>query len=474
VESSLAARLLAPFAALVSLGAPLVVACSAAPVASSPAAPVLSTPVARFAPPAVSGRVSWTRTFGDDAQQSLLALGVDDQGTALVGGGYLVSLPVMDPPLHSDKGVRRPWLAAIEPDGTPRWVKQPGGPQSEGTVQHLAAIADGSMLIAGTFEHAKMPLITDKKQVVIGRLDREGEPVWALGLGTDPDLIELHADPQGGGLVVGRFRRLLTLGETVLAPLSAHAYTGLVLRLGEGGQPRWARGYGGEKGCALLASALLPGGDVVLGGVFEGAADLGEGPVESAGKGDALLVRLDGDGKPRWTRHWGAAKASSVNLVAAGPREEAWLVGAAAEGLDLGGGALGRPGVFLAHLGPAGEHLGSWLLAAVSVEGLAVDREGRPVLVGWVTGEAEIGGRTTTGKADQPELFVALLDVQGKTLEFERFPRGRGHSVKIALAPRGDLLLGASLTSSFRLRGRQVEHHGSLQDDDIFLARFTP
>jgi hypothetical protein len=96
------------------------------------------------------GKVEWTRAFGDPANHndtgSSIAIATD--GSIVLGG------ETYDPPFGAPaitlKGFRNPFVAVLEPDGSPRWARG-FGTSGSATLASVAASGHGSAFLAGWF-----------------------------------------------------------------------------------------------------------------------------------------------------------------------------------------------------------------------------------------------------------------------------------------------------------------------------------
>lgn len=102
---------------------------------------------------------------------------------------------------------------------------------------------------------------------------------------------------------------------------------------------RWSRSFGGTGDARVQAIAILPGGDVVVGGWFTGELDLGAGPVTPSSTTGGFVARLRGaDGAVVWAKAltagpsvWvaglGASPDGGIVACGSGTAPLAWLDG---------------------------------------------------------------------------------------------------------------------------------------------------
>lgn len=169
-----------------------------------------------------------------------------------------------------------------------------------------------------------------------------------------------------------------------------------------------------------FAVAGGPAGEMFLLGSHEGGIDFGAGPLAPAG---TFLVALDPAGAVLWQKTWDSIYARSL---VADTQGNLFLFGAFSGSLDFGGGplAVGPDGaLFLAKLGPSGEHIFSKSFVVDFKQSLewpvALAPTGEIVIAGTLAGAADFGGGPLDGPGD--DVFVVKLDATGQHLWSKRF-----------------------------------------------------
>ncbi|MCC6551718.1 MAG: hypothetical protein IT372_01690, partial [Polyangiaceae bacterium] len=164
-------------------------------------------------------------------------------------------------------------------------------------------------------------------------------------------------------VMVGYFQGTVPHVPAVGPPsLSAGGDDAFVARIDAGGQSTWWKTFGSPGNQRAAAVATDGSSTILVIGSFEGAIDLGGGPLQSAGGDDLFVAKLDGSGNHVWSKRFGGAgdqRGASVALDGAG---NAFIAGHFAGSLDLGGGALQSAGgddLFVAKLDGSGNHVWS-------------------------------------------------------------------------------------------------------------------
>jgi hypothetical protein len=193
--------------------------------------------VAKFDP---TGALSWSRRFGGVGFKQMGANGVavDATGDVIVAGNFSGSVDFGAQSLPGDDK-NRLFVAALGPDGTPKWARQFGDPVSVLSFNGLAVNAAGTVVVTGSFT---------------GNIDFGGGALTASGSG----------------------------GDVFVAVLDS------------AGTFKWNTHFGGVQAQNLMSSGVTfaDASTVVTVGTFQGTADFGDGPVASANASNAFLVKL--------------------------------------------------------------------------------------------------------------------------------------------------------------------------------------
>jgi hypothetical protein len=280
------------------------------------------------------GTVMWDKTHGGDQDDAAYAVEALDDGYIVAGGTVAAS-----------GKSRTAWLLRLDGLGARVWEDTAGVSDGYRAVRRLA---DGGFVLAGTildqdkrnawvvavdakgqnarpFVHQKgLSSASDVQAageafVAVGTLDSTGKgrpglyvvkldarmkPVWERTFrGRDNDAYA-HVLPlaDGGFLVAGTTERSDRAG--------APAGSGRITRLDDGGNKLWDKLIGRGKTETINAVAPAGGDGYVLAGSIVTRGGASE---------DAWLVKIDGDGKIVWERHFGGDGADRLNDLKALP-----------------------------------------------------------------------------------------------------------------------------------------------------------
>lgn len=121
------------------------------------------------------------------------------------------------------------------------------------------------------------------------------ETVGAVGFGSD-----------GSVYIAGAFHDALDLGGGPLAPTGT-SFDMYAAKFTAAGEHVWSVRYGGTTDARATRLAVLPNGDVVVGGSYYGSLTIGATVLTSTGAADSFLTRLNGtSGAPLWAASGGA------------------------------------------------------------------------------------------------------------------------------------------------------------------------
>lgn len=248
----------------------------------------------------------------------------------------------------------------------------------------------------------------------------------------------------------------------------AEIYGICLARIGPQGAIQWSRGFGGAGSWAVGHSiAVGAGGDIFATGTFDGAIDLGGGPLTPSGLANVYLASFDAQGVHRWSKRFGGACPADSSCAWGGtvttdPAGNVLALGMLHAPADLGGGELGG-GLFLASFDADGGHrwsrsfFGGEHDQAAGGSALVTDAAGNIYFGGIIGDVVDLGGgplAPAIGGAPTP-IFVASVDADGAHRWSRRF------------VPDGEPLEGGwdvdgKLNEAITLRALAVDAQGTV------------
>jgi hypothetical protein len=178
--------------------------------------------------------------------------------------------------------------------------------------------------------------------------------VWSARWGDAKDQAGTAVAAFGGGNVYigGSFDGTIDFGGASYT--TAGGQDAFLLAVDPAGAYRWSRQIGGINTQAGAALAVDRFGNVGFGVTLFGTADFGGGPITSAGTSDAVAAKYDPAGAPLWSRRFGDAATQTPKGLAFTPSGALALTGIFVGATDFGGGPVS---------GGGGEDIGVALLA---------------------------------------------------------------------------------------------------------------
>lgn len=195
-------------------------------------------------------------------------------------------------------------------------------------------------------------------------------------------------------------------------------------------------------------------GNVYVGGLLEGTADFGGGPIGvgySGSSDDLFLAKLDEHGEHLWSKAFHGDVSGNgylsrdVHAIAAAASGDVLITGVYGGSIDFGGGPLpsaySGDGLFLARFDAAGHLLAQEGHSGQSGDagwGLATRPDGSYLLLARCGGDPSLGGAS-----DQSGACLVSYDPTGATVWSRFFPGGGNLQLEgLALDSDGGLLFG--------------------------------
>jgi hypothetical protein len=332
-----------------------------------------------------------------------IALAVDPSGNAVVVGNtgddvYVVSF----------------WS-----DGGQRWEKTFGCADGGGVAGSVAVDSVGNVVLVGTYRGTVnfgdpcWHLTSEgNNRAFVAKLSTSGACRWAKDFGNEQanasGVTSVVAD--NSVAVTGSFTNTIDLGAGVRT--SAGAEDVFVVNLSSSGEHVWSETFGGSAADYGAAIADTSDGVVLAGFYYSESIDLGGGPrgdnPDGSNHSDLYVAKLALNGAHVWSKSFGSAGYDFVGReVGVDADDNIILAGSFESPISFGGPTLSGAGgsdIFVAKLSPSGTHDWShWFgeRSSDSGQGVAVDSNGRAVVIGDFSGTVDLGGSTLTSAGDR-------------------------------------------------------------------------
>jgi hypothetical protein len=281
--------------------------------------------IAKYNP---DGTLAWGKRAGGTGQAMGAAVAALPDGTALVTGQLSDAVTFgrgeQNERVITSAGRGDLFIARYGIDGTVERAQQ-AGCTGEAAGVAVAALADGSALIAGEFEgtvtfawgepnETTLASVARYGDTFIGKYDPDGSLVWVrrqIGSGFSDFGLAIAALPDGTAFVTGHYEgtAILALGEPNETTLTSDDDGGIfVARYRPDGTLAWARRITGSDGVEDPGVAVLPDGGAMIMGAFGEKLTFGEREpheilvTSPAGVG-LFLARYELDGTLAWARN---------------------------------------------------------------------------------------------------------------------------------------------------------------------------
>lgn len=335
--------------------------------------------VAKYDP---AGAVVWAKGIDGWGTSRIDGVTVTPDGGAVISGTFTRQLVLgrgeSGEVTLTSVGEEDIFLAKLGADGALAWAKRAGGAGSPDGGYAAAALADGHVLVVGTFmsqatfgvgESAEATLSSaSADDVFIANYGPDGSLIWAKsagGLGAE-SARALALLPDGGALITGYLQAVPTAAEgAVERPLAQSGDPMLVARYDSRGVQLWAKSAVGTGGSYTgFGIASLPDGDGIVIGTFHheatfGAGESGETTLTSVGASEIFVARHNGDGTLAWAIRVGTERDDSGSGIAVLRDGGVVITGTIADGAFSGPAATFgtsiaalEPGFFIAKFAP--------------------------------------------------------------------------------------------------------------------------
>ena len=313
--------------------------------------------IARLDP---SGGHLWSKRFGDASSQFATSVAAAEADSVIVAGLFGGTLSFGGKVLVStDDGAL--FVVKLDSDGNELWSKQFGDGKGADNVS-LAVDNSGNVLLTGdlygTLDFGGGPLTSAAgHDVFLAKLEgQQGAHIWSKRFGGDLDQsgYGVATDVEGNVVLVGTFAGSLDLGGGSLSSLGSSDM--FVAKFDSAGSFLWSKQLGGVGTQSAGGVAVDQSGTIAVAGSFDGAVDLGQGPIavvpssDTMAASDIFVAKFDSGGGQLWGRTYGSSGFETARAIALDCAGEVLLRGNGL-GISPPPSCAGSDGV-LAKLGP--------------------------------------------------------------------------------------------------------------------------
>ncbi len=191
--------------------------------------------------------------------------------------------------------------------------------------------------------------VDDVWGMFVAKLDPDGHPLWSRRFGHSPNSLAVAADAWGSVAMTGKLRGTADFGG---GPLVSDFEDVIVAKLDSEGDHSFSARFGDPLSQFGEHVVVDSSGDVLVSGRVSGTVDFGGGSLAPLGYGgdtsyDMFLLRLSSEGT-----HLRSKRCDAVSFgFAIDPSDCVLVTGESFSNVDFGGGVLAQVGPFVAKFG---------------------------------------------------------------------------------------------------------------------------
>ena len=279
-----------------------------------------------------AGEVLWAISTGGSYNDNGDSIAVDDAGNVYVVGSFRGNGLDFGGQPYDGVGHFDILTAKISTDGVVQWVRVLGGFAMD-LSDNITVDGQGNVYVTGQFWEwvvlgSETLTSNGRWDMIVAKYDTDGTPVWgytAGGVGDD-DGRGIAVDSQNNVYVSGVFHESVTIGTDTLN--SNGGQDNLLTKLDSDGNPLWATSFGCDTGDYISRMAVGPDGDhLVVLAHYESAFDYADVRIPAYGSWDAMVAKIDTEGKAIWARPVGSIGWDAAQDVAIDDANNIFVVG---------------------------------------------------------------------------------------------------------------------------------------------------
>jgi hypothetical protein len=313
------------------------------------------------------GRVRWARRFGGAGTDHAFDDDADSRGAGLLTGTFNGTVAFGRIRLVS-RGATLPaygdaFLLKLDDRGRVRWVRQIGGPTSDGGDEVAVGPRNDAFVIGDTEGDVRLGprtvlRATGGRDSWAARYRPSGRLVWATSLGGSGDQQShgITADRAANAVATGEFRGAAQFGSHTLRAFGSGSDVFLA-KLDRRGRVRWAQRFGGPGDQLGRGVGTDPKGHVYFTREYRGTIQIGSRTLTSIGDHDMFVAKATSGGRELWAISLGGPGDEVGPEVEVDRSGSAYLTGTFSGAARLGGHVLtaaGARAAFVAKVSPKG------------------------------------------------------------------------------------------------------------------------
>jgi hypothetical protein len=313
------------------------------PVAAKLPPPSKPLPPLASAPGGATGKPAWGASFGGLGSDAPRDIAVDKDGDIVVVGSYDGDGGFGSAGPRKSQGGTDAFVMMLDPTGKVKWVQTFGGPRDDSA--NGIAISGNTIVVVGNFLdditvgtfHHKA---SGSDDIFAVAFDLKGEPQWLFtsgGIASD-GANTVAATPDGGWVIGGSFMATATIGQTDLE--SKGREDAVLFKLDKDVSVAWVKQFGGKYDDTIMHVVVDAQGSIIVQGRFTDVADWGGAPLKAGGNSDfdVVLAKYDANGDHQWSHRYGDAFNDVAGGVAVDPSGHITMTGSFDVSISFGEG----------------------------------------------------------------------------------------------------------------------------------------
>ena len=418
--------------------------------------------------------------MGSLGQDIVYASATDKDGNYYVTGSFS-STAIFGAVSLTSFGDEDVFVAKYDVSGSLLWVRQAGGTLKD-RGQGISVDSTGSVYVSGLFTNlaffdSQMMTASGNQDAFIAKYSSNGSLNWVKAQGGffDDQAIGIQSDERGNSYVTGSFQGIATFNGIPLVSRGGDDIW--VAKYNNLGEVQWVHQAGGTSEETGHSIALDVSRNVIIGGLFQGAATFGSSTVlNSAGSTDGFVAKYNTLGEFKWATKMGGAQADAVYAVKSDYSGNVFMAGMARNNATLGVlpiASNGEKDIIVAKLTKSGSPM--WVKAIGgtgndAAKSIAVDANANVYVGGSFRNSLTLGRKTITSNGVN-DIFVASFNTNG-FLNWWQHAGGIASDscMTISLLPNNDLIVGGSFGDSAAFGGNVLSLEG---ESDGYIYRLN-
>lgn len=424
----------------------------------------------------------WVSGTGGNSFNEGHALDVDKFGNVFQAGSFTGTISLGNSTFKSF-GEKDIFISKYNFEGDHIWSKSAGGTKNDYPAK-IKISSDKSFFVTGSFSGTcnfdnYTVISKGEADIFIAKYSEDGELLWAKSAGGNgkDEVFGLTLDEENNAYITGATQSNLFLssGKNIITAGQKDLF---IVKYDAFGNLTWVKVYGGvdsEYGSDIYCSGKF----LTICGQFEGTGKIGNFTLNSKGKQDFFIARLDTTGNTIWASSFGSKGDDYISAIAISYYEEIYCAGTC----DLSYindsvpnespfTPIGKSDAFLLKLDHQGKK--SWVKTVGGINddsgnSISIDAKNRIFLSGKLSPDG-VQPEPSSGNTENYNSFIAQFDEDG-SLIFARATQGAGgDEISGIISRSGNIYFTGKASSETNFESIEIKNKGA---ENSFTGRFS-